>query len=123
MTSGCGTFPKTMWKKFSQKGREASGAIGARPLDSRFEAATAVGILASRRIALRRCAASEMSPASGSSIPRKETAVRIMSIGWAALGNSASTRSSAGVSARFAFSSAWKAASCAAFGNSPFHSR
>ena len=43
MTSFCGTFPKTMWKKFSQKGRPASGAIGARPLDSRFDAATAVG--------------------------------------------------------------------------------
>jgi hypothetical protein len=65
----------------------------------------------------------ETSAASGSSIPMKETAVRIASIGCASFGNSAQHAQQRGLSARFAFSSAWKAASCAAVGSSPFHSR
>ena len=82
----------------------------------------AVGILANSRTAFRRCAASETSPASGSSSPMKDTAVRIASIGWASCGNSRMTRCSAGLISRWEEVSALNAASCAAFGNSPCHS-
>ncbi len=123
MTSGCGTLPKTMWKKFSQKGSADPARSAPAPWTSRLVAATAVGIFASSRMAFRRCAASETSAASGSSVPMKDTAVRIASIGCASFGMARSTESNAGETARLPRSSAWNALSCAMVGSSPCQRR
>ena len=82
-----------------------------------------VGILAKSRLALRYCAAWETSPASGSSSPMKETAVRIMSIGWALAGKLLITRCSVGLISRSDAVSSWKAASWLRVGSSPSQSR
>ena len=122
-TSGAGTLSKTRLKKFSAKLCAGFGATGSSPLAARAAAAMQVGIFASRRMALRRWAASLVSLASGSSRPRKLTQVRMASIGWAPCGKVLMTACSEGLISRSAASAARKSASWEALGSSPFHSR
>lgn len=122
-TSGAGTAPKHMWKKFSAYPSSGSGAIGSRPRRRRRSAATTVGSLASRVRDLARPGTGRPSSSVGSSAPKKLTAVRSTSIGWQVSGSRASSSAVVRSSGRSARSRARNSRSCAASGSSPYWSR
>ncbi|SCG09202.1 hypothetical protein GA0115255_125095 [Streptomyces sp. Ncost-T6T-2b] len=112
-----------MWKKFSAYPSSGSGAIGVRPRRRRWSAATTVGSFASSVRDLARLAARLPSSSSGSSAPKKLTAVRSTSIGWQVSGIRVSSSSVLRSRGRRTRSRAWKSRSWAGFGSSPCQRR
>ena len=92
VTSGAGSSPKHMRKKFALKPSAGSGGMRSRPRRRRKSCATMTGSLASMASALARLAAGLLSSSAGSSAPRQLTAVRSMSIGWQVSGSLAGDR-------------------------------
>jgi hypothetical protein len=85
--------------------------------------ATSVGVWASRRVALRRLAASPLSPTSGSTTPSMETWVRSTSMGSAVAGAPSAIFQTAGSGSCSARIWATSPLSWSALGSSPFQSR